>query len=820
LEQSGGTSVDARHDPARWSGTLRALVVALGAASAITMLAGAAASLWRIRSDALERAGTHLADLTLVLAEQTDRALDQVDLALQGTVEEAKRYAASHALAVPSRELHDRLVAQLEGAHAPQLRAIALIDAQGNLLALTEEFPPPTRNYSDRDYFRAHRQGPPAGLFIGAPVHGRSLRGELVVPLSKRIDGPGDRFAGAIAAAVPLAYFVDLYRALNLSPGGAVWLYRRDGVLLASFPPEEEALGKSLADSSGRAEGLVGGGAGVAREHGRITAVRALADYPLVVIVSAPEAEVLAVWRRDAWIFGAIAGLAAAFVLGLAVAVERRLAADARLRGEVREGAARLDAVVRSAMDAIITVNAEQRIVQFNGAAERMFAVEARQAIGTLLERFVPERFRAAHRGHVERFGRTGETSRRMAQQQALWGLRADGTEFRIEASISHASVAGQQLFTVILRDITDRLAAEERVREGEARLDAIVRSAMDAIVTVNAAQRIVLFNGAAERMFGVDAWQAIGAPLENFIPARFRAAHHDHIERFGRTGETARRMGSQRALWALRADGTEFPIEASISHTAVGDEQFFSVIIRDITARLAADDEIERSHAQLRKLAATMHEVREAEQTRIARELHDELGQALTALKMDVELLASLSPPERGDLLERTAAMRGLLDSTVQTTRRISADLRPLVLDDLGLGAAAEWLVQQLSQRAPVACRLSMDPSLAILQEPYASAIFRVMQESLTNVAKHARAAHVELRLAREDGAAVLTVRDDGVGMGQDDQAKPRSFGLRGIRERIFVLGGEVHIASRPGEGTTLVVRVPLPDGPGREAA
>jgi len=365
-----------------------------------------------------------------------------------------------------------------------------------------------------------------------------------------------------------------------------------------------------------------------------------------------------------------------------------------------------------------------------------------------------------------------------------------------------------------------DAGAAQDRLREGEARLDAIVRSAMDAIITVDAEQRIVLFNGAAERMFGVDAQQAIGAPLERFIPERFRAAHRGHIERFGRTGETARRMGPQQALRALRADGTEFPIEASISHATVGGEQLFSVIIRDITARLAAQVEINRSHAELRELATTMHGVREAEQTRIARELHDELGQALTALKMDVDLLQSLLPPERSDIVERAAAMRGLLDFTVATTRRISADLRPLVLDDLGLAAAAEWLVQQLRQRAPLACELSIDPSLADLEEPYASALFRVMQESLTNIAKHARASHVELRLQREQDWAVFTVVDDGIGMGPADQTKPRSFGLRGIRERVLMLDGEVRIVSQPGGGTTLVVRVPLRGGVARGVA
>jgi two-component system, NarL family, sensor histidine kinase UhpB len=407
----------------------------------------------------------------------------------------------------------------------------------------------------------------------------------------------------------------------------------------------------------------------------------------------------------------------------------------------------------------------------------------------------------------------------------ALWVTVRMGTgnlaPWLVGASGSLSTALVLALCIIVHRRLRyDAGAAQDRLREGEARLDAIVRSAMDAIITVDAEQRIVLFNNAAERMFGVDAGQAIGAPLERFIPERFRAAHRDHIAQFGHTGETSRRMGRQQALWARRADGTEFPIEASISHTIAGGQQLFSVILRDITRRLAADAEIERSHAQLRDLAATMHGVREAEQTRIARELHDELGQALTALKMDVDLLEHLSPPGRADLLERTAAMRGLLDFTVQTTRRISADLRPLVLDDLGLSAAAEWLVQQLRQRARLDCKLAIDPSLGDLEEPYASVIFRVMQESLTNVAKHARASRVELRLEREGDWAVLTVRDDGVGMGPHDESKPRSFGLRGIRERVLVVGGEVRIVSPPGRGTTLVVRVPLRAGAAREAA
>ncbi|HEU0199547.1 MAG TPA: PAS domain S-box protein, partial [Burkholderiaceae bacterium] len=177
------------------------------------------------------------------------------------------------------------------------------------------------------------------------------------------------------------------------------------------------------------------------------------------------------------------------------------------------EGQARLDAIVRSAMDGIITVDAAQRIVLFNFAAEKMFGVSAADVLGTPLERLIPGRYRVAHRAHIDRFINTGETSRRMGVQTPLSALRADGTEFRIDASISKAVVGDQLLLTVILRDITERLRAEESlrralesVREGQSRLDAIVGSAMDAIVTVDEQQRVVLFNAAAEKMFGCSA--------------------------------------------------------------------------------------------------------------------------------------------------------------------------------------------------------------------------------------------------------------------------------------------------------------------------
>ncbi|MBI3530787.1 MAG: PAS domain S-box protein [Betaproteobacteria bacterium] len=532
-------------------------------------------------------------------------------------------------------------------------------------------------------------------------------------------------------------------------------------------------------------------------------------------------------WAQQASASAAIPGNAPIWWFGCAIVALGVALVVAARSARLLDDKARFEAIVQSAMDAIITVDSGKRIVLFNDAAEQMFGCSRSEAIGEPLDRFIPERFRAAHSAHVERFARTGNTSRRMGLQSALWALRADGAEFPIEASISLAKAGGQKLLTVIIRDITERMTAaheleraREQVRAGELRLNAIVQSAMDAIITVDSDQHIVLFNAAAEKMFGCGVAEATGGSLDRFIPQRMRASHRAHVDHFSRTGETSRRMGVRSILLALRADGTEFPIEASISQAVVGDQKLLTVILHDITERTRAEEEIRRANDELHELSLAMIEVRETERTRIARELHDELGQVLTALKMDVELFSGKIPQDRADLAEHVASMNRLLDSTVATTRRISSDLRPLVLDDLGLGAAAEWLIESLAQRAGIAFELKIDPSCADLGEPHASTLFRVMQESLTNVARHARATRVAVRLMRAGGDAVLTIADNGVGMKSDARAKPGSFGLRGIRERILLLGGVLSIVSEPSGGTTVSARLPMPITASRENA
>ena len=354
-------------------------------------------------------------------------------------------------------------------------------------------------------------------------------------------------------------------------------------------------------------------------------------------------------------------------------------------------------------------------------------------------------------------------------------------------------------------------LVAEQRTEASQARLGAIVDSAMDAIITTDEAQNIVLFNRAAEQLFRVRREEMIGTRLDRLIPARFRGAHRGHVDQFGRTGVTSRRMGDVTTLWALRP-GTEeeFPIEASISQALEDGRRYFTVILRDITVRKQAEDALLASQRELRELSARVLEAREDEKARIARELHDELGQLLTALKMDLSWLRERVRED--EVAPKLEEMGRLLDQTVSSTRRISADLRPLMLDDLGLADAASWLVDDFGKRYGIASRIEInaDGGLEHLPKNVATTVYRAIQESLTNVARHSGARNAWVLLAAQDGSLEVEVEDDGRGIAPEDLAKGRSLGLKGMRERISFIGGTFEVARAPRGGTRLKIRVP----------
>ncbi len=215
----------------------------------------------------------------------------------------------------------------------------------------------------------------------------------------------------------------------------------------------------------------------------------------------------------------------------------------------------------------------------------------------------------------------------------------------------------------------------------------------------------------------------------------------------------------------------------------------------------------------QLRNLTSYLQTAREEDRAYIAREIHDEFGQSLTALKMDLAWLAKRLPADSPPLAEKTGAMSGLIDSTIQTVRRVATELRPGLLDDLGLAAAIEWQAQEWAERTGINCELYLGDEEIVLDRDLATAIFRVFQEALTNVARHAEATEVQVELEQGPDESVLVVRDNGKGIAPDQVSDPHSLGLIGMRERAHSWGGDVTFQSVPGQGTTITVRVPRMD-------
>ena len=235
------------------------------------------------------------------------------------------------------------------------------------------------------------------------------------------------------------------------------------------------------------------------------------------------------------------------------------------------------------------------------------------------------------------------------------------------------------------------------------------------------------------------------------------------------------------------------------------------AVLVREVAERKRAEEQLKKSEENLRALAAHLQSVREEEWTRISREIHDELGQALTGIKMDLRWIANRLPATQKALIEKTKSMAGLVDQTIQSVRKIASRLRPEVLDELGLTAAIEWQAKEFRKRTGVRCRLSLLPDGVTLDRDRSTAIFRIFQELLTNVARHANATTIHVTMRLESGTLELSVEDNGKGVDEAVAYSSKSLGFLGMRERILPFGGKIEVAGARRNGTKVRISIPL---------
>ncbi len=363
--------------------------------------------------------------------------------------------------------------------------------------------------------------------------------------------------------------------------------------------------------------------------------------------------------------------------------------------------------------------------------------------------------------------------------------------------------------------DVTKLKNAELEVRLAEERTRALTDSAVEAIVTIDEAGSIVGWNESATRIFGYELNEIEGESLTKMMPDRYHDAHSAGLQRASTKGEH-NLIGRTIEIVGRRKSGEEFPIELSLSKWEVSGRLFFGGIIRDISARKRVEAELVEKSEQLRRLAARLQKVREEERTRLSREVHDLLGQALTGLRMDVAMIERLVPDQLADTLRpRLDTMKDAIDETVHVVRRISSDLRPGVLDDLGIEAALEWEMMKYQHRTGVECNFDdLTDGEGGLDANQSTAVFRVFQELLTNVARHADASSIMASIERENGQFVMVVEDDGVGITKSVGALSNSLGVLGMRERLAPWGGEIEFLEAPSGGTRVIVTLPTGSG------
>ena len=287
-----------------------------------------------------------------------------------------------------------------------------------------------------------------------------------------------------------------------------------------------------------------------------------------------------------------------------------------------------------------------------------------------------------------------------------------------------------------------------------------------------------------------------------------------EDIERFKTSTNTNFRGIYHAGIWRhVKKNGVIMYVDIVTHDILYKGQETRLVLANDVTEKYIAEEKLKESYESIRTLTGHLQNVREEERLHIAREIHDELGQLLTVLKMDVSWLNKKIEPDNNFAKEKLTEILSLIDTTVKTVRRIASELRPSLLDDLGLLAAMEWHLEEFERRSGILTELHLPESELPLPDALKIGLFRIFQESLTNVARHSGAKKVNVSLKQEDKQLILTIKDNGNGFEEKPETAKKTLGLLGMKERTMMMGGIYGIEGVKGEGTTVTVIVPLPE-------
>jgi PAS domain S-box-containing protein len=411
----------------------------------------------------------------------------------------------------------------------------------------------------------------------------------------------------------------------------------------------------------------------------------------------------------------------------------------------------------------------------------------------------IPDRWRQAHLR-----GLNGETIRSDEDRFERGDGTADFLRWEIRPWYDSAGQVGGII--IFAEDITERKRAEIALRDSEQKFATVFNKAsLPAILSHLPDYKIVDVNDAFTNLFGYTKQDCIGRNSLDIGLRRDEESRSSLMKEILRNGHL---IGVEDTLFTKL--GVPLTILVNLNVFTLHGDEYALTAMQDITERKRNEESLRRQSEQLRALAARLQRVREEERSRVARDLHDQIGQNLTAIKMEVEFALRRSPSSEAPLHIRLEAALSQLREATQALRSICTELRPGVLDDLGVVAAIEWQAREFTTRTSIPCELSLPANEIILNPEHSTAIFRIFQEALTNITRHAGASHVSAALTQSPEKTVLVVQDDGKGM-QDREPKHGSLGILGMRERAEDSGGTLHIWSQRGIGTTLVIEIPF---------